>query len=57
MLLGIDPIIWKFASQWLGLGFEKLNQTIEDASMVHFGVIAIVVVVFGVLFLRTQKIR
>ena len=57
MLLGIDPIIWKFASQWLGLGFEKLNQTIEDASMVHFSVIAIVVVVFGVLFLRTQKIR
>jgi|GEM_PF-2159689 len=55
MLLGIDPIVWKFVSHWLGLGAEKLNQTIEEASMIHFGVVAVVVVAVGLFFLRTQR--
>ena len=55
MLPGIDPLLWKHVSYWLGLGAEKLNESIEDASMVQFGVLAIVVVATGLIFLRTQK--
>lgn len=55
MLLGIDPLVWKHVSYWLGLGAEKLNESIEEASMVQFGVLAIVVVAVGLIFLRTQR--
>lgn len=55
MLLGLDPIVWKYVSHWLGLGAEKLNESIEEASMVQFGVLAIVVVAAGLIFLRTQR--
>jgi hypothetical protein len=39
----------------LGLGAEKLNESIEEASMAQFGVLAIVVVAVGLIFLRTQR--
>jgi hypothetical protein len=55
MLLGIDPLVWKHVSYWLGLGAEKLNESIEEASMVQFGVLAIIVVAVGLIFLRTQR--
>ncbi|MBL8870101.1 MAG: hypothetical protein JNK90_09925 [Planctomycetaceae bacterium] len=55
MLLGIDPLVWKHVSYWFGLGFEKLNESIEEASMASFGVLAIVVVAVGLIFLRTQR--
>lgn len=55
MLLGIDPLVWKHVSYWLGLGFEKLNESIEEASMASFGALAIVVVAVGLIFLRTQR--
>jgi hypothetical protein len=55
MLLGIDPLVWKHVSYWLGLGAEKLNESIEEASMAQFGVLAIIVVAVGLIFLRTQR--
>lgn len=56
MLLGIDPIIWKHVSYWLGLGADKLSDTIENASIYQFGGVAAVVVLVGFYFMRTQRI-
>lgn len=55
MLLGIDPVVWKYVSYWFGKGVEKLDQSITEASMFQFAAIAVVVVVVGALFLRTQR--
>lgn len=56
MLLGIDPIIWKHVSYWLGLGADKLSDSIENASIYQFGGVAAVVVLVGFYFMRTQRI-
>lgn len=55
MLLGIDPFIWKHVSYWFGIGVEKINTSISEASIYEFGAAAVIVVVLGFIFLRTHR--